>query len=410
MLNHVPTTAFLMALTLAASSVDALAQEPSLPYTIVGTGQTTFYDNRGPISEPEPGTPFFGQDAQYRARQPAYKDNGDGTVTDQHTGLTWEKGVRRLDWVQAASEAAATNTGGYNDWRVPTVKELYSLILFTGNQGRARPDDPVAPPDARPFIDAGAFTFSYPQSGRYIDAQYITQTQYVARIMAGQECFFGVNFADGRIKCYPIAGHRNRQYFSRFVRGNPNYGRNDLTDNGDGTITDDATGLMWARIDSGDPDFAEAVSGTQKANGAMNWEEALRFASELDYAGHNDWRLPTAKQLHSIVDYSRAPDRTNSAAIDALFRTTTIVNEAGGEDFPSYWTSTTFEPGPDAVIFQFGRALGEFAPRGQALGFYDTHGAGSQRTDPKAGSPSSGSGPQGDVRRVYNYVRVVRTK
>lgn len=42
------------------------------------------------------------------------------------------------------------------------------------------------------------------------------------------------------------------------------------------------------------------------------------------------------------------------------------------------------------------------------LDFYDVHGAGAQRTDPKSGEPSYGFGPQGDVRRVYNYVRFVR--
>jgi hypothetical protein len=36
--------------------------------------------------------------------------------------------------------------------------------------------------------------------------------------------------------------------------------------------------------------------------------------------------LPNAKELHSILDYSRAPAATASAAIDPLFNTTSIVN------------------------------------------------------------------------------------
>jgi hypothetical protein len=58
---------------------------------------------------------------------------------------------------------------------------------------------------------------------------------------------FGVNFADGRIKGYPgdisPRGQPMKQ-FVRYVRGNPEYGINDFADNGDGTITDTATGLM----------------------------------------------------------------------------------------------------------------------------------------------------------------------
>ena len=43
--------------------------------------------------------------------------------------------------------------------------------------------------------------------------------------------------------------------------------------------------------------------------------------------------------------------------------------------------------------------------------FTDVHGAGAQRSDPKTGDPAGfphGHGPQGDVIRIYNYVRCVR--
>jgi hypothetical protein len=60
-------------------------------------------------------------------------------------------------------------------------------------------------------------------------------------------------------------------------------------------------------------------------------------------------------------------------------------------------------PGGDAVVIFFGRAMGYIGG-----GFIDVHGAGCQRTDPKTGEPTYGFGPQGDVRRVYNYVRLVR--
>ncbi len=49
--------------------------------------------------------------------------------------------------------------------------------------------------------------------------------------------------------------------------------------------------------------------------------------------------------------------------------------------------------------------------RSQGPNWVDIHGAGSQRSDPKAGDPSiyaNGHGPQGDAIRIYNYVRLVR--
>ena len=151
---------------------------------------------------------------------------------------------------------------------------------------------------------------------------------------------------------------------------------------------------MWSQDDSGY---------------TMNWEEALAYVQELNeqnYLGYSDWYLPNAKELQSIVDYTRSPDATGSAAIDPMFHCTQITNEAGQVDWGYYWTSTTHvtqRGGQDAVYIAFGRGLGYM--NGQ---FMDVHGAGCQRSDPKAGEPSHGFGPQGDVRRVDNFVRVVR--
>jgi hypothetical protein len=110
-----------------------------------------------------------------------------------------------------------------------------------------------------------------------------------------------------------------------------------------------------------------------------------------------------AKALHTILDYGRSPDATGSAAIDPLFKVTSIINEGGESDYPFFWASTSFGYGQDGVIICFGRALGYM--NGQ---FLDVHGAGCQRTDSKTGPGGWGFGPQGDVRRGENYVRLVR--
>ncbi len=135
--------------------------------------------------------------------------------------------------------------------------------------------------------------------------------------------------------------------------------------NGDGTVTDQATSLMWMQSDS-------------LTN--YNWQEALEYAEQLEYAGYDDWRLPNIKELQSIVDYTRSPDTHNSAAIDPIFNTTAIINEAGETDFPAYWSSTTHVTsngmGASGCYVSFGRSLGYM--NGTWL---DVHGAGSQRSD-----------------------------
>ena len=84
-----------------------------------------------------------------------------------------------------------------------------------------------------------------------------------------------------------------------------------------------------------------------------------------NYLGHNDWRLPNTKELQSIVDYTRSPDSTNSAAINPIFNCSSITCESGGLDWPWFWTSTTHRSfdgttygGRWAVYVCFGRAAG----------------------------------------------------
>jgi hypothetical protein len=262
-----------------------------------------------------------------------------------------------------------------------------------------------------PYIDTKYFDFAYGDGDageRFIDAQYWSSTQYVSTTMQGNATAFGVNFADGRIKGYGTAARsfRDNRYV-RYVRGGNNYGVNKFVDNGNGTTTDNATGLTWLQQDSG------AFKSGTKGDGSLNWEEALAWCESLDYAGVNDWRLPNAKELHSIVDYTRSPATTNSAAIDPMFQATYLpngVNNNGYANYAHYWSSTThldgMPLGSRGVYFAFGRADGLM--NGQML---DVHGAGAQRSDQKSGDPSNlpvGQGPQGDVQSIYNYARCVR--
>lgn len=380
-----------------------MAASAALTYPIVGTGQDVCYGDVGPVAPPGPGERFYGQDAHYPSAGPKYRDNGDGTITDLVTGLMWQRDPgRKIAWDEAMRGAASFRLGGYEDWRMPTIKELYSLIRFDGHAGRSADT-------SAPFIDTEFFVFSYGDEAageRFIDSQYATSTRYVGTVFEGTSAMFGVNFADGRIKGYPVGrgGQREKTYFCLYVRGNPGYGINDLVANGDGTIMDRATGLVWMRDDS------IALQAGPRGDGRLNWEEALAWAEGLSFAGHSDWRLPTAKELQSIVDYTRAPAVAGTPAIDPLFNCSSIVVEDGSTDFGFYWTSTTHldgrRPGDAACYVAFGSAPGFMRGR-----WMDVHGAGAQRSDPKAGDPADypqGRGPQGDARRVFNPARCVR--
>jgi hypothetical protein len=420
-----------------------------LPYPIVDSGQTACYDAAAEIDPPAPGEDFYGQDAQYEGNQPSYTPSDDGlTVYDNVTGLTWQQTpdtngdgainiADKMTYEEAVAYPATLNAskfGGFDDWRLPSIKELYSLILFIGTD-----PNPMAPDSEGqiPFLDTDYFAFAYGDTAageRIIDSQYASSTKYVSTTMMGSPTLFGVNFADGRIKGYGLTmpGGREKTFVVQCVRGNPDYGKNDFIDNGDGTIIDQATGLMWAQADSGE---------------GLDWKEALAWVQQMnaeEYLGYSDWRMPDVKELQSIIDYTRSPDTTDSAAIDPIFECTGITNEAGQADFPCYWTSTTHigegGRGNTADYMAFGRAMGYMVPgapppSGPEAGgpppggpppggpppplqtaveggvWMDVHGAGAQRSDPKLGDPDDfpyGRGPQGDAIRIYNYIRLVR--
>ena len=397
------------------SLAEVQAKSSKTTYPIVDTAQVRCYDDKTEIEFPKTGKPFFGQDAQYERNAPAYKDNEDGTISDLVTGLMWQKDPgKKKTFKEAVKGASSCKTGGYRDWRLPTIKELYSLILFSGIDPDARSTDTS---NLKPFIDTRFFSFKYgdpknlERAERIIDSQFATSTKYVHKTMRDNDTMFGVNFADGRIKGYPMKDPRGRgekKFYVLYVRGNKTYGKNKFVNNQDGTITDLATGLTWMQVDSG-----HLKAGKNK-DGRLNWEEALKWAEELKYANLSDWRLPNAKELQSIVDYTRSPATTKSPAINKIFKTSTI-KESTKTDYPYFWTSTTHKRdlgGRAAVYITFGTGFGWMEDRrsGKKM-LLDVHGAGCQRSDPKSGNPMQfpyGRGPQGDVLRIYNFVRCVR--
>lgn len=389
-------------------------------YPIVGTGVTKFFNNTNEISEPSPGEIFYGQDAHYPGNLPSYTDNGDNTISDNVTALMWTKSADlngdgvinvsdKISYSNAPGVADTVSIGGYNDWRVPTIKELYSLMDFRGLDPSGWTGTDISL--LTPFIDDSYFDVGYGDADageRIIDGQYVTTTKYVSTTMNGDETMFGLNLVDGRIKGYPTGPMMGQQedkgYYAYFVRGNTEYGINKFSNNNDGTVTDSATHLMWMQADS---------------DSAMKWQAALAWAelkNSESYLGHNDWRVPSIKELQSILDYTRSPATHGTAAIDPVFSCTEITVEDGvTKDFPFYWSNGTHENmtnGSNGNYMCFGSAYGWMYDQMQGgYNFWDVHGAGAQRSDPKDGNPDdypNGHGPQGDVIRVYNYVRLVR--
>jgi hypothetical protein len=309
-----------------------------------------------------------------------------------------------MPFADTAAYARASRLGGHADWRVPSIKELYSLILYSGGYT----GDPKT---ARPYIDTTAFSFAYAsgsglgdaQHGRRpIDVQEWSATRYVGKTMGRDDTVFGVNFADGRIKGYPVMDPAQRMQKPhalgvRLVRG-PAYGLNAFTARGT-TVYDAASGLRWQARDDGT---------------ARTWGEALAYCNGLQIDGQTGWRLPTAKELHSILDYTRVPAIAPAFALSnaSAYLWSSTSHLESPPPAGSSKTRAFTQAGELAVYAAAGPALGymEMPPGSGRRQWLDVHGAGAMRSDPKTARPGqfpTGFGPQGDDIRGKNLALCV---
>jgi hypothetical protein len=267
------------------------------------TGQTQCYDAAGVVLDPCPpyGDSLYGQDGFYSINPPAYTKLDDGgaalpdnatawfMVRDDVTGLVWENkqtapnsaknyadphdpdntytwydgatGTPRIDNDTQDFIAAlnAEQYGGYDDWRLPTPFELVAIADY----GRMSP-----------AINTAFFANTK-------NELYWSDTTYVANTAQA----FSISFFDG----VPQYRDKSSAYFVRAVRGDK--AARSLVDNGDGTVTDTATGLMWQ----------QDLSTTSRT-----WATALDYCNALVLGGYTDWRSPNIKELLSLMDYSHS--------------------------------------------------------------------------------------------------------
>jgi len=351
----------------------------SSSYPLLDTGQADCYDNDGAtITCPAEGEVFYGQDAQYEGNQFSFFDNGDSTVTDNITGLTWQQMPKNigLSWQEAVDECIDLELGGKTDWRIPTTKELFSISDFS---------------EGWPYLDSNYFYIAGSDISK--DEQYWAGYYVGTTVEGGSNAAFGVNHGTGHIKAYPAGVSGPMGNYVRCVRGE-SYGVNEFVDNGDGTVTDNATGLMWEQADSG--------SG-------MDWEDALDYAESATTGGYDDWRLPNIKELQSIVDYTKSPSASHVSnlgpAIDTDFFEITELAFGTTDYDPDYgyfWSSTSAYFGGTSLEYYyawyvaFGTAVDDDGA--------DMHGAGGMRFDTKYEGGNLGEGGE----RYYNYVRLAR--
>jgi hypothetical protein len=159
-------------------------------YLLIATGQVLTYDADGnEVSGLSSGDDFYGQDANYMEGETmSYQDNGDGTITDLNTGLMWQQTPSSSDymWQEAVDYCESLELADYDDWRMPSCKELYSISDFSSGW---------------PYLNTNYFDLASNEISK--DEQFWSSNFYVGvTVEGGSKSAMGVNHVTGHIKAY----------------------------------------------------------------------------------------------------------------------------------------------------------------------------------------------------------------
>ncbi|HOS39710.1 MAG TPA: DUF1566 domain-containing protein [Spirochaetota bacterium] len=268
---------------------------------------------------------------------PRFTNLGDGSVRDNLTGLMWASdanlmktrdalydtddvaGDGKVSWYHALDYISKLNGEkylGYTDWRLPNINELFSLINYgqtdmatwLKSEGFAN-----VPPDWiwSSTTNAGVTTYAI---GAAFNLGYF-----------GMGAGYGIKTSH-YLYVWPVRGEPSGQ--ARIIQRTGQtinyYGKDDgyyhigyewpdprFVNNGNGTITDKLTELMWVR--DGNLMVTAYSSPTPfDQNGAndgmVSFTRSLEFVAQLNvdsYAGYTDWRLPNIKELQSLANYTQ---------------------------------------------------------------------------------------------------------
>lgn len=342
------------------------------------TSQTTCYNAVGTKIDCA-GT---GQDGDTRTglewTQPRFTNNSDGTLTDNLTGLIWLQdanckdtagGINRdngfngglywndaLTWSNNLATGICGLTDGSNagDWRLPNILELQILVnIDYGNElcGGIACTSPAAWLTTQSFSNMSTGTYfsssTAIQDGHHDDAWIVAMSNgnmghggkdsyYNLVAVRGTSTGPAKVWKTGQTTCYDINGTsvacpgtgQDGDLLNGATWPEPRF-----TDNNDGTVTDNLSGLIW-------------LKNANCTNGARDWQTALDDVAGLNTAGtmngnncgdtsnagshQTDWRLPNYKELLSLIDFSHY-----SPALPASYPFSNLVT------WGDLWSSTT---------------------------------------------------------------------
>lgn len=218
-------------------------------------------------------------------------------VSESVSGLMWQDNNDTLTnsqtWDNANAYCSNLTHGGYNDWRLPSIEELQTIV----DKNRYSP------------AISSSFTNVATSDSYWSSTTYAGNTSYAWFVFFNPgNTYFNAKTNSYYVRCVRDGQYQNFDTLSSLQKAG--FERNTTTE----IVTDTKNELMWQ-------DNSEAKTITK------TWDEAGTYCSDLSLGGYNDWRLPSVVELQTIVDMSRY-----SPAINSSFTNVTSSY---------YWSSTT---------------------------------------------------------------------
>ena len=314
------------------------------PVTLVATGQTASYapGDDGALAKGE----------VWPAQR--YVDNQNGTVTDNATGLVWLKNANCFQaaiWATAISDANQLVSGqcGLSDgskagqWRLPNLNELESVVDISASNPAVTPGSPFA--NVAPAIywtSTGYFggQLGSPQAWaiRMSDGRYINDGVLNVKTLSknGVWAVRGPGGGSARLQATglfqpPLTAGDD----GTLQTGVPLVGSR-FIENGNGTITDAMTGLVWLKLANCiQGDWATAVTRVRTlASGQCGLTDGSTAGS---------WRMPNRNEMQSLADRNQNNEAdwmnfTYLTPDHSVFQAPIFSSFIG---YSYYWTSTT---------------------------------------------------------------------
>jgi hypothetical protein len=240
--------------------------------------------------------------------------NGASCMIDRVTGLTWQRPTvtQNSDYAGTSNFVSVANGVGLcgkTNWRVPTVNELLSLMDMSKTSAPFNAD-----PDA--------------MGGEYWSSEQVTTATdnawVVSAAQRGAVTYFNKATDTANVRLVSGGAYSVTDKFSNASACNDS--TRYKTDFNDGTVADIKTGLMWKQC-------AEGASGNQcSATAPTTFASTTSILNRLDAVNadpaglgldYSDWRIPTVKELASLVDRCTG---TTLAINDSVFPNTQSVS------------------------------------------------------------------------------------